>query len=80
MQKTNENLPKSHPKSMPKGSKNLLKTDAKKNVAKRASALVNPGPPAAPVRGTKRPTEGQQKADNLKEGTSERHERPTSTL
>ena len=43
-----------------------------KNVEKRASAPVNPGPPAAPVRGTKRPTERQPEEGNLKKKSSER--------
>ena len=46
-----------------------------KRVEKRASAPVNPGEPGGPAgsgKSNKRPTERQQKEDNLKERSSER--------
>ena len=48
MQKTCENHPKSRPKSMPKPSKNLQKTDAKKELKNRGPLADFPGFPEDP--------------------------------
>ena len=55
MQKTLENLQKTSSKMNAKTIQRPSKKRCEKNVEKRASGPVNPGPPAAPVRGTKRP-------------------------
>ena len=52
MQTILENHQKSHPKSMPKPSKNHPKTDAKKESIFRGSNPQKPGDPRAPVRVT----------------------------
>ena len=55
--------------------KKTSKNRCEKKVEKRASGLVNPGEPGGPAgsgKSNKRPTERQQKEDNLKERSSER--------
>ena len=81
MQKTCENHPKNHPKSMPKPSKNLQKTDAKKELKNRGPFAAFPGRPGE----TRAPTNTYKSTRHIrplkKDTYREAHaERPTSTL